>query len=154
MTHSAWIAICGETRCCIRMQAQAALSGQLVVARQQHAEVCLQLQKDHAALQQAALQEHALQKVISHLHTRKKALGRASTRCCTYTQCSTGSLYSRCSVVSGGLLIHKSAVCLLLVLHAPVQVLTTDTTAKGEISDVIADTPPVCVLPLIIQYRR
>ena len=46
------------------MQAQAALSGQLVVARQQHADICLQLQKDHAALQQAALQEHALQKVI------------------------------------------------------------------------------------------
>lgn len=46
------------------MQAQAALSGQLVVARQQHADVCLHLQKEHAALQQAALQEHALQKVI------------------------------------------------------------------------------------------
>ncbi len=45
------------------MQAQAALSGQLVVARQQHADVCMQLQKEHAALQQAALQEHALQKV-------------------------------------------------------------------------------------------
>lgn len=50
----------------VGMQAQAALSGQLVVARQQHADVCLQLQKDHAALQQAALQEHALQKVILH----------------------------------------------------------------------------------------
>ena len=45
------------------MQAQAALSGQLVVARQQHADVCMQLQKEHAALQQAALQEHAIQKV-------------------------------------------------------------------------------------------
>ena len=52
------------------MQAQAALSGQLVVARQQHADVCLQLQRDHAALQQAALQEHALQKVMLQcLHT-------------------------------------------------------------------------------------
>ena len=46
------------------MQAQAVVSSQLAVARQQHAEVCMQLQKDHAALQQAALQEHALQKVI------------------------------------------------------------------------------------------
>ncbi|KAL3162910.1 hypothetical protein ABBQ32_009352 [Trebouxia sp. C0010 RCD-2024] len=45
-------------------EAQAALSGQLVLARQQHADVCLQLQKDHAALQQAALQEHALQKAV------------------------------------------------------------------------------------------
>ena len=51
------------SECCAGLQAQAALSGQLVVARQQHADVCLQLQKDHAALQQAALQEHALQKV-------------------------------------------------------------------------------------------
>ncbi len=48
---------------CTSLQAQAALSGQLVVARQQHADVCMQLQKEHAALQQAALQEHALQKV-------------------------------------------------------------------------------------------
>ena len=48
---------------CLSLQAQAALSGQLVVARQQHANVCMQLQKEHAALQQAALQEHALQKV-------------------------------------------------------------------------------------------
>ena len=48
---------------CTLMQAQAALSGQLVVARQQHADVCMQLQKEHAALQQAALQEHAIQKV-------------------------------------------------------------------------------------------
>ncbi len=45
------------------MQAQAVLSTQLVVARQQHADVCMQLQKEHAALQQAVLQEHALQKV-------------------------------------------------------------------------------------------
>ena len=48
---------------CLSLQAQAALSGQLVVARQQHADVCMQLQKEHAALQQAALQEHASQKV-------------------------------------------------------------------------------------------
>ena len=45
------------------LQAQAQLSKQLVVARQQHAEVCAQLQKEHAAAQQAALQEHHLQKV-------------------------------------------------------------------------------------------
>ncbi|KAL0041510.1 hypothetical protein WJX79_005750 [Trebouxia sp. C0005] len=45
-------------------EAQAALSGQLVVARQQHADVCMQLQKEHAALQQAALQEHAVQKAV------------------------------------------------------------------------------------------
>lgn len=67
------------------MQAQAALSGQLVLARQQHADVCLQLQKDHAALQQAALQEHALQKVI---HTRPLQPQHAAA----LTQCSTGSL--------------------------------------------------------------
>ncbi len=48
---------------CLSLQAQAALSGQLVVARQQHSDVCMQLQKEHAALQQAALQEHASQKV-------------------------------------------------------------------------------------------
>ena len=48
------------------MQAQAALSTQLVVARQQHADVCMQLQKEHAALQQAAVQEHTLQKVRQH----------------------------------------------------------------------------------------
>ncbi len=51
------------THTSLSMQAQAALSGQLVVARQQHADVCMQLQKEHAALQQAALQEHAIQKV-------------------------------------------------------------------------------------------
>ncbi|KAL0042270.1 hypothetical protein WJX77_008145 [Trebouxia sp. C0004] len=45
-------------------EAQAALSGHLVVARQQHADVCMQLQKEHAALQQAALQEHAIQKAV------------------------------------------------------------------------------------------
>lgn len=45
-------------------EAQAILSTQLVVARQQHAEVCVQLQKDHAAAQQAALQEHAMQKAV------------------------------------------------------------------------------------------
>ncbi|KAL0050091.1 hypothetical protein WJX82_004313 [Trebouxia sp. C0006] len=45
-------------------EAQAALSGQLVVARQQHSDVCMQLQKEHAALQQAALQEHASQKAV------------------------------------------------------------------------------------------
>lgn len=48
-------------------QAQAALSTQLVEARQQHAEVCAQLQKEQAAAQQAALQEHSLQKVTPPL---------------------------------------------------------------------------------------
>ena len=54
---------CNLTLGCWFVQAQAALSMQLVVARQQHADVCMQLQKEHAASQQAALQEHALQKV-------------------------------------------------------------------------------------------
>ena len=75
-----WAKLPPTTSKCLSMQAQAALSGQLVVARQQHADVCMQLQKEHAALQQAALQEHAIQKVTcphlaAFIHSPALALG-------------------------------------------------------------------------------
>ena len=110
----------GQNTC---MQAQAALSGQLVVARQQHADVCLQLQRDHAALQQAALQEHALQKVtLQCYHTADSSatlphMGGSLVNILLPVPCSTGSLcvLPRCKSRSMCPCYCRSPVQLLLV---------------------------------------
>ena len=100
------------------MQAQAALSGQLVVARQQHADVCLQLQRDHAALQQAALQEHALQKVISHcIHSEASPhVGRGSINMLLLVACLSCHA-ANCAACVDAIVSHLYTCC-LTCMHA------------------------------------